>query len=139
VADLLFVYGSLLRDVPSPMSQYLAARSDRVAGALLPGYLYDVGHYPGFVHDPDSPLLVFGDVLRLHNPAALLAELDDYEEMSLPDREYNRLLLPYPGTGGVWCYVYRRPTAHLPLIESGDYRRYYPQQAAHLAFIEAGR
>ncbi len=121
------------------MSCYLAAHSDWVAHALLPGYLYDLGYYPGFIYAPDSRQWVFGDVLRLHNPVALLSELDDYEEMSLPDREYDRVLLPYPGTGGIWCYAYRRPTDHLPLIESGDYRRYFPQQAAHLAFIDAGR
>lgn len=121
------------------MSRYLAAHSDWVAGVFLPGYLYDLGYYPGFVYDPHSPQRVYGDVLRLHHPNALLSELDDYEEMSLPDREYDRLLLPYPATDGLWCYTYRRPTAHLPLIASGDYRHYYPQQAAHLAFISSGR
>ncbi len=141
----IFVYGTLLRGVPSAMAGYLERQGRYLGEAELPGYLLDLGSYPGLVYEPDSAAQVYGQVFALDDPAGILAELDRYEgiDPQAPEAgEYRRALLPVLREGRAvecWAYVYNRPPEGLPRIPGGDYRAYYPQQARHLGFIERGR
>jgi gamma-glutamylcyclotransferase (GGCT)/AIG2-like uncharacterized protein YtfP len=133
----LFVYGTLMPDIPSPASAYLRARARDLGRAYLPGFLYDMGSYPGFVYAAAASQLVRGHLMQLHDPATL-AELDRYEGLHEDPPEYERRALEIDGRPA-WVYCYLGPTAGLPLIRSGDYATYYPRQPRHLAFIQAGR
>ena len=48
----LFVYGTLRRGSGHPMSRFLAARARLLAGARVPGRLYDLGGFPGLTAMP---------------------------------------------------------------------------------------
>jgi gamma-glutamylcyclotransferase (GGCT)/AIG2-like uncharacterized protein YtfP len=141
----LFVYGTLLRGVPSAKAAYLEKRGRYRGEAALPGYLLDLGSYPGLVYEPSAAAQVYGQVFALDDPAGTLAELDRYEgiEPQAPEAgEYRRAALPMLLEGAAvecWVYLYNRPPAGLPRIPGGDYLAYYPQQARHLGFIERGR
>ena len=78
-ATLLFVYGSLLSEVPSAMSLFLRTHSQGFEPLYLPGKLYDLGYYPGFVHLPQASTLVYGEVHQLLDADKALRELDAYE------------------------------------------------------------
>lgn len=124
----LFVYGSLLRDFPHPMSAYLWEQSTFVGEALLPGRLYHLGAYPGFVPDRETTDRVYGQLALLdpHKAAMVWRELDIYEGTNLPDPEYDRILFepPYPVQGytQIWLYRYRLSLDRAQWIESGDFR-----------------
>lgn len=134
---LVFVYGTLRPDVPSPASLYLSARAEQLGPGRIPGLLYDMGSYPGFVYQPHARQTVRGYILRL-NDATTLAELDRYEGLHEPEPEYERRLLTV-GEWQAWAYCYRGPTDGLPLIAGGDYPSYYLQHPRHRAFVETGR
>lgn len=142
----IFVYGTLMRGIASPMSAYLAAHSDLVAELWLPGYLYDLGSYPGFVYNAGAQERVYGQVLALHGGTALLSRLDAYEGILLDaptSGEYRRVVVQVtlPGSTVVDCgvYVYNRSVEGLCQIRGGDYRAYYETRRAHLEFIGRGR
>lgn len=143
----LFVYGTLLSDVPSAMSQYLNREGRLVSQVRLPGWLFDLGQYPGFVYDPNAPHSALGEIYKLSRPEQSLAILDTYEGIN-PDpyavNEYARLKVAAPPEAGeevteLFVYSYLGKTEGLRLIPDGDYRRYYPKSARHLSFIERGR
>jgi gamma-glutamylcyclotransferase (GGCT)/AIG2-like uncharacterized protein YtfP len=141
----IFVYGTLLRGVPSAMAGYLEARGRYLGEAALLGYLLDLGSYPGLVYVPEGAAQVYGQVFALNDPAGTLAELDRYEgiDPQAPEAgEYRRAALPVLLEGAVaecWVYLYNYPPAGLPRIPGGDYRAYFPQRARHVRFIEHGR
>jgi gamma-glutamylcyclotransferase (GGCT)/AIG2-like uncharacterized protein YtfP len=138
--SFLFVYGSLLSEVPSVMSQFLGAHSQGFFPTYLPGKLYDLGYYPGFVFLPDAHGKVYGEVHQLEGSVRVLAELDAYECVDDEIPEYRRLLLPpLAEQGPVWIYIYVQPVTHLPEIAGGDYRTFYPNNRDHLNFIKQGR
>ena len=142
---LLFVYGTLLRGVPSAMAAYLERRGRYLGEAALPGCLLDLGSYPGLVYEAGSAAQVYGQVFALNDPASTLAELDRYEgiDPQAPEAgEYRRIALTVLLAGAAaecWVYVYNFPPTGLPRIPGGDYRAYYPRQARHVRFIEHGR
>ena len=139
-ATLLFVYGSLLSEVPSAMSLFLRTHSQGFEPLYLPGKLYDLGYYPGFVHLPQASTLVYGEVHQLLDADKALRELDAYECVDEVPPEYLRLLLPIPGCSDqVWAYIYQFSVAQLPEIVGGDYRQHYAQNEQHLNFIKQGR
>ena len=133
----LFVYGTLMPHIPSPASAYLRSRARDLGPAQLPGFLYDMGSYPGLVYAPGSSELVKGQLMQLHEPATLI-ELDRYEGLHEDSPEYERRSLIISGKA-TWVYCYLGSTQGLPLINSGDYVSYYRQHPRHLAFIQAGR
>lgn len=120
--DLLFVYGTLRRAARNPFANQLHRTSTFVGDATLPGRLYRVSWYPAAVHDPTADTFVAGEVFRLHDPARLLADLDDYEDV--PSGLYVRQALPVTLLGQTltaWVYLYNQPTAGLPRIVLGDF------------------
>ncbi|HMO38185.1 MAG TPA: gamma-glutamylcyclotransferase [Saprospiraceae bacterium] len=126
----LFVYGTLMQGLGAPVGRYLHRHADFVGTGWLAGTLYDLGAYPGVVHDPAAPTRVHGQVWRLHDQETVLARLDAYEGL-LPEApesgEYRRAIVPvHCGEQILFCevYLYNRTTAGLPTIPGGDYREF---------------
>jgi gamma-glutamylcyclotransferase (GGCT)/AIG2-like uncharacterized protein YtfP len=126
--ELLFVYGTLRRDMKGKMHHLLAKYADFVDKATYQGRLYKVGYYPGVVpsHDPNNA--VYGEVYQLHHVDAVLPLLDRYEECgpSFPEpTEYIRVKQDVSLRNGnavsSWVYLYNLPTETLEPIESGDF------------------
>jgi gamma-glutamylcyclotransferase (GGCT)/AIG2-like uncharacterized protein YtfP len=132
-SDLLFVYGTLMRDFDHPMAQLLSANADFLGEAQCRGRLYLVKHYPGLVLSDDSADTVFGELYRLRQPNELLREFDMYEacgEGFSEPTEYLRQMLQVTLADGsprgpqileAWTYVYNWPVARLPRIGSGRF------------------
>ena len=127
-ADLLFVYGTLMRGFDHPMATLLRQAADFVGEARCRGRLYLVWHYPGLVLSDDADDVVFGEVYRLRQPTELLREFDMYEacgEGFAEPTEYIRQMLPVTLDGDAvseaWTYIYNWPVAHLPRIASGRF------------------
>jgi gamma-glutamylcyclotransferase (GGCT)/AIG2-like uncharacterized protein YtfP len=140
IPDLLFVYGTLMRDFDHPMARMLSRNADFIGAGRCQGRLYLVKHYPGLVLSDDGRDAVFGEVYRLHQPEALLREFDMYEacgEGFAEPTQYVRHMLPVTLQGGgagetaeanvealtvkAWTYIYNWPVAHLPRIASGRF------------------
>lgn len=135
MTDLIFVYGSLMRKVPSAASKWLAQHAIFVAEDTVQGELFDVGRYPGLVLRSNPDQLVFGEVFRLKMPADALQYLDQYEGTELTQPEYERLICQTEQGHQCWLYQFLSYQQAYPLIASGDYSTYYPTNPRHLAFI----
>jgi gamma-glutamylcyclotransferase (GGCT)/AIG2-like uncharacterized protein YtfP len=127
-SDLLFVYGTLMRDFDHPMAQLLSRSADFLGEARCRGRLYLVKHYPGLVLSDHPDDVVFGELYRLTQPEALLREFDMYEacgEGFAEPTEYLRRMLPLTLEDGAaveaWTYVYNWPVTDLPRIASGRF------------------
>ena len=127
-SDRLFVYGTLMRGFDHPMAQLLSRAADFVGEARCRGRLYLIRHYPGLVLSDDPAEIVFGELYRLRQPAALLREFDMYEacgEGFAEPTEYVRRMLPVTladeTVSEAWTYIYNWPVAGLPRIASGRF------------------
>jgi gamma-glutamylcyclotransferase (GGCT)/AIG2-like uncharacterized protein YtfP len=127
-ADLLFVYGTLMRGFDHPMAQLLSRSAEFLGEARCRGRLYLVKHYPGLVLSDDPAESVSGELYRLRRPDELLREFDMYEacgEGFAAPTEYVRRMLPVTRDGHAaeqaWTYLYNWPVAHLPRIPSGRF------------------
>jgi gamma-glutamylcyclotransferase (GGCT)/AIG2-like uncharacterized protein YtfP len=127
-SDRLFVYGTLMRGFDHPMAQLLSRGADFIGEARCRGRLHLVKHYPGLVLSDDPADIVFGELYRLRQPEALLAEFDMYEacgEGFAEPTEYLRRMLALTlqdGTPGeAWSYLYNWPVSGLPRIASGRF------------------
>jgi gamma-glutamylcyclotransferase (GGCT)/AIG2-like uncharacterized protein YtfP len=127
-SDLLFVYGTLMRDFDHPMAQLLSRSADFLGEARCRGRLYLVKHYPGLALSDDPRDVVFGELYRLTQPEALLREFDMYEacgEGFAEPTEYLRQMLPLTLEDGTateaWTYIYNWPVADLLRIASGKF------------------
>jgi hypothetical protein len=61
------------------MAQRLRAQSVYLGRAAMKGRLFHFGNYPGAVLSHRSCDVIYGDILRMPQPAATLVWLDDYE------------------------------------------------------------
>jgi gamma-glutamylcyclotransferase (GGCT)/AIG2-like uncharacterized protein YtfP len=127
-SDRLFVYGTLMRDFDHPMARMLSRNADFLGPARCRGRLYLVKHYPGLVLSDDERDVVHGEVYRLHQPEALIAEFDMYEACGegFPEpTQYVRQMLPLTLAGGAtieaWTYIYNWPVTELKRIASGRF------------------
>lgn len=124
--DLLFVYGTLRRGCMNGCAQALYAASNWLGPAWVRGRLYCVDWYPALLID-DQAGHVAGDLFRLHDPVAALAELDKYEETGIgfPEPwEYQRKQILVEHLGGpttAWAYIFNRPATGLIQIAGGDF------------------
>lgn len=79
----LFVYGSLMSSVSTPMGARerirLAGESRSLGPAKTQGRLYNLGQYPGLAPPTSPDDIVQGELLELFNPAATFLWLDQYE------------------------------------------------------------
>lgn len=79
---LLFVYGTLRRDMDHPLHGFLREHADFIGNGFYRGLLYRVSWYPGAVSSSNTDDRVIGEVYRLREEALVLSGLDIYEEVS---------------------------------------------------------
>lgn len=123
----LFVYGTLRRGFENPFARTLAEQAEFIGPATAGGRIYAVApRYPGLVPSEDPNDRAAGEVFRMHDPAALLRLLDDYEgcgPLSPQPYEFERELtvavLDYSRQIEVWAYLYRWPVDADTLLISG--------------------
>ena len=126
-SNLLFVYGTLLRDTENPMSQYLESKSEFIGQGFMHGTLYKVKFYPGATFEPDSNTKVWGEVYELENPDQVFAVLDTYEDYNpkKPNKGlFIRDIVPVDVLGEtMYCsaYIYNHTTDGLEVLDSGYY------------------
>lgn len=127
----VFVYGTLRRGQPNA---YLLGGGVLVGRGLAAGRLYDLSTFPGAIMDPpygggrvDPSDRIVGEVYDV-TPATLVAldRLEGYDPEHEMGSHYLRrrvdITLTVPrGTCQAWIYIYNRPVAGRPLIESGDW------------------
>jgi len=107
----LFVYGTLRKAAPSSQwSRFLESTSTFVGNGRVEGRLRPVGQYTGLVPGGDGT--VAGEVHELHDPARMLATLDDYEGCGAndpPPHTYHRRSIRVTMEDGTstdaWVYV----------------------------------
>lgn len=121
----VFVYGTLRAGEANDINR-LRPTPIRLGRAMVRGWLYDCGSYPGLVLD-DSAEPVFGDVYRIF--PALIPVLDEIEEVYPGEKdEYAKRVWPVRCAGQILrCLVYEmnpRYTEGRPLIAEGDWVRY---------------
>jgi gamma-glutamylcyclotransferase (GGCT)/AIG2-like uncharacterized protein YtfP len=128
MADRLFVYGTLRKDVRNSMFHLLAGEARFVGRARVPGRLLNLGEYPGLVPSTGSGGCVHGEVFALDDAARTLARLDEYERCGPNDpkpHEFERVevevLLESGAAVNAWVYVYTGSTTDKQEILSGDY------------------
>lgn len=136
----LFVYGTLLSGIPSSMSKFLRRRATLIGKATVPGTLYDLGLYPGYVTTGDGT--VRGELYRLNeeNLDETLEMLDAYESVTgAPEDEYVRAeVRAKVGDGGTFramTYAYTKDTDGKPVIPQGNYATFYPTSREHQRFV----
>lgn len=123
----LFIYGTLL-DADNEFGAYLRANSSPVATGSFPGMLYDMGEYPGAIHQPDTGSQVYGKILKLANNPEVLKTIDRYEGFGEGEQQPNLFIrqviavTTYIGVIDCWVYTYNLSTDGFPQIPSGKYK-----------------
>jgi len=123
-ADLLFVYGTLMRGFA--LHRLLDGRAEYAGRGHVEARLFDLGAYPGAVRDPHG--IVSGEVYRIAEPA-LWTALDSAEGPQY-HREEAAVRMPDGGAAVAFVYWYRGPLRGVP-IPGGDYRAHAPAQSIH--------
>jgi len=117
---LVFVYGTLRRGSAGAMSIKFP-KSRFVAEAKVSGSLFDLGAYPGFLHDGSNSLVV-GEVYEVSDET--LKELDDFESASHYWRKQVKISLD-AHTKKCWIYAPNpEALAGRTPITSGDWIEY---------------
>lgn len=111
---IIFAYGSLKRGGRG--NRFLATQEYLGEAITEPHYrLFDLGSYPGLVHDKDNGLAVRGELWEVDE--ATLAELDDYEYLGVL---YTREKIAIQGTSRyVESFIYNKPIPEN--ARSGDF------------------
>jgi gamma-glutamylcyclotransferase (GGCT)/AIG2-like uncharacterized protein YtfP len=109
VSDALFVYGSLRSEFDNSYARGLRERGELIGRSTMPGSIFRIGKYPGYRREPEG--IVHGELWRLRDAAATLAELDDYE-----GPEYSRIEVE-----GAWIYLFTGAVDADARIQSGDF------------------
>lgn len=118
----IFVYGTLRKG--QGLHRVLDGSID-LDMDVVKGCLFDLGHYPGFIHGDGD---VVGEVYEV-SPATLL-RLDQIEQ------GYKRERVPTRGGGLVWIYVWQGATAYMKPIPSGDWLRREQPIARNLSLVK---
>lgn len=140
MVDLIFVYGTLRRELGHPMHRVLAQHSRYAGKATFPGRMFELDGYPGVV--PDQAGRVLGEVYRFRAPQPLLTLLDRYEGCNNmgkvsrdagipgavpgnPEDLYRREIHTITAEDGealeAWIYLYNHPVQEQREIPDGDY------------------
>jgi len=136
----LFVYGTLLSNIPSSMSKFLRRRAVLIGKASASGKLIDLGMYPGFVAGGDGE--VVGELYRINpeNKEQTMEMLDAYESVTgEPTDEYRRITVTARVSGGgtfeAETYEFIGDAAGKTVIPRGDYPSYFKDRPAHERFV----
>lgn len=139
--ERLFVYGSLMGGIQSPIANYLKNNSTFLGEGRVKGTLLDIGHYPGLVYQADSTKSVVGHIFELNNPTEMLPNLDHYEcvgpAFEQPN-QYRRALIKVLINKEIidcWAYLYNLPIEGIKVIESGNYLAYFEENEAYQKFV----
>jgi gamma-glutamylcyclotransferase (GGCT)/AIG2-like uncharacterized protein YtfP len=122
----LFVYGTLL-DEDNKYGIYLRDNSTFFSSGKLRGILYDIGEYPGAVLSAGGNDFIYGIILEIDDPSAVLALIDMYEgfgEDQPQPNEFIRVLTEAETDRGpvdCWIYLYNLSIYGLTPIENGKY------------------
>ena len=130
MSEYLFTYGTLQ---PGLAPSEVAPEVDKlltIGEGSVPGLLYNLGHFPGAVLDPDSKHRIFGTVFQLPEDKDVLRKLDSYEEFN-PDRpdesQFLRTRHSVELVSGhsidCWVYVYNQKPDTGSIIESGRFQK----------------
>ena len=76
---LLFVYGTLRRDVGAPAYALFVKHAALYDDGTITGRLFDLGSYPGGILSDRPEERIYGEVYVLRTPRPTLALLDRYE------------------------------------------------------------
>lgn len=124
-ADLLFVYGTLMRGFP--LHRLLDGRARYAGQRRVAARLFDLGTYPASV--PDAGGSVRGELYQVMDPA-LWATLDSVEGAQYHRREV--IVRSEDGRGLAACiYWYVGSLDRGVPIPGGDYRAHSPAQSIH--------
>ena len=136
--NLLFVYGTLLSEIPSSMSKFLRRRAELLGAATAGGRLYDLGGYPGFVRGTGTT--VRGELYRIKTDRAQETWdlLDAYEGVTgAPNEQYRKIKLDVRcGTNvhTATTYEYTETPKRLTEIPNGNYLPFYANNPEHQKF-----
>ncbi len=137
----LFVYGTLMKGIPSRMASFLEQQGSFLGEGSVQGWLYDLGNYPGLIFDAQAENEVIGHIFRLEHPSFVFEKLDAFEGIEANDSgEYTRIEIPVRFQNQIlycWVYQYNRDTKGLPVITQKSYLAYFFDKPAHRRFIEA--
>lgn len=136
----LFVYGTLLSNIPSSMSKFLRRRAALVGKATAPGKLYDLGMYPGFVAGGEENVIGELYLIKAENEQQTMEMLDAYESVTgEPEDEYRRVEVEaHVGGGGTFMaqtYEFIGSVAGKALIPKGNYPAFYADNEEHARFV----
>jgi len=136
----LFVYGTLLSNIPSSMSKFLRRRASLVGKATAPGKLYDLGMYPGFVAGGEDNVIGELYLIKPENEEQTMEMLDAYESVTGEEEdEYRRIeLTAQVGGGGSFkaqTYEFIGSVEGRALIPKGNYPAFYASSDEHARFV----
>lgn len=113
-SDLVFVYGTLRQGEYN--HHYLSGARHLGIHRTDPCFtLLDLGEYPAVINGGKTSII--GEVYAIDD--ATMAQLDWLE--AYPD-EYIRKRIP-TSYGLAWIYIYRHPSADIPVIINGNWRK----------------
>jgi gamma-glutamylcyclotransferase (GGCT)/AIG2-like uncharacterized protein YtfP len=127
MADLLFVYGTLMKTSGHPMAVELQRHGRLVGEAVFTGRLYRVEDYPGAVASTNPGDRVYGELYELRDNKRVLAVLDRYEgcsaDFAKPTEYVRRLGSVHVGETPfkAWIYLYNCPVRDGQRIASGRF------------------
>lgn len=127
--NYLFVYGLLKSNYTNEATKTIHSHCTLVGEGYTFGKLFDLGSYPGLIHDPSSNSKVFGELYKIdRNETELFAFLDAFEECG-PDfeepNEYRKEKISVLVNNIEFrasTYVYNRNLTGLTLIANGNYQ-----------------
>jgi gamma-glutamylcyclotransferase (GGCT)/AIG2-like uncharacterized protein YtfP len=126
LTDLVFFYGTLMSGFERPGRSLIDKMLQPEGRGSIHATLFDLGIYPAAIPSEDHS--VRGEVHRMLDPEAVLAQLDEIEgfRQGEPDASlYTRVETPVTFDDGhvapAWAYFYNAPLGRAQRIESGDY------------------
>jgi gamma-glutamylcyclotransferase (GGCT)/AIG2-like uncharacterized protein YtfP len=123
-------YGSLLRQFPTQARIGVASRVRYARPCLIPGRLFDLGHYPGLV---DGLGRVSGELYETADPDAIrcLDAFEEFDPLHVSRSQFvrRRVRLLEPAVDA-WVYVYNRSIREMPLISSGSWLQHLRSRPA---------
>lgn len=136
--EFLFVYGTLMSNIPSSMSKFLRRRATLIGKATVSGTLIDLGGYPGLLTGGGT---VKGELYRFNEDRReeSWSMLDAYESVTgAPEDEYRKESIDVRVNGGgkfsATTYVYVGSTKGKEVIPNGDYPPFYKNNPEHRKF-----